>query len=191
MDACHHLINDGWSEEDALIACRAAAVDWRSWLDSEGDCGGGLAGEQLWAAESDGVGQERGRVQGADRVLAVLTQRLHPDEFADADIGHTQSADGEAEVGSTRLDSEALGSEAEAPRPQESPSAVEQHAQPCEEDCAPDAGSTDFAKLPQNVDSEAEGHTAGARTGKRKKKCIGRARRRPKPQRLHATPTKQ
>ena len=51
---------------------------------------------------------------------------MHPDEFADADIGHTQSADGEAKVGSTRLESETLGSEAEAPRPQESPSAVEQ-----------------------------------------------------------------
>ena len=54
---------------------------------------------------------------------------MHPDEFADADIGHTQSDDGEAKVGSTRLDRETLGSEAEAPRPQESPSAVKQHAQ--------------------------------------------------------------
>ena len=143
MDACRHLIIDGWSRDDLLIICRNAAADWLSWLDSGSDCGGGLA---------------------------ALTQRLHPDEFADADIGHTQSADGEAEVGSTRLDREALGRKAEAPQPQESPSAVEQHAQPCEDDCAPDAGSTDFAKLLQNVASEAEGHTAGARTGKSKKK---------------------
>jgi hypothetical protein len=148
MDACHHLIIDGWSRDDLLIVCRNAAADWLSWLDSGSDCGGGLA---------------------------ALTQRLHPDEFADADIGHTQSADGEAEVGSTRLDREALGRKAEAPQPQESPSAVEQHAQPCEDDCAPDAGSTDFAKLLQNVASEAEGHTA-ARTGKGKKKKRQRKR---------------
>jgi len=151
MDACRHLIIDGWSRNDLLIVCQNAAVDWLSWRDSGSDCGGGLA---------------------------ALTQRLHPDEFADADIGHTQSADGEAEVESTRLDREALGRKAEAPQPQESPSAVEQHAQPCEDDCAPDAGSTDFAKLLQNVASEAEGHTA-ARTGKGKKKKRQRKRNEP------------
>jgi hypothetical protein len=81
-------------------------------------------------------------------------------------------ASSDAEVGSTRLDSEALGSEAEARGAAASGTAKrsrEQHAQPCEEDCAPYAGSADFAKLLQNVDSDAEGPTAGARAGKNKK----------------------